>query len=87
MDSTNIKMDDWGNMVKIIKANYEKFDGFVVIHGTDTMTYSCSALAFMLKGLGKAVVFTGKWSESILEMCTVVGDQSIASVKMNSTSK
>ena len=49
----------WVRLADIIRENYERYDGFVVLHGTDTMSYSSSALSFMLENLGKPVVFTG----------------------------
>ncbi|XP_033104900.1 L-asparaginase-like [Anneissia japonica] len=58
-DSCNITMDDWVEMVNDIRDNYEKFDGFVIIHGTDTMSYTSSALSFMFENLGKPVILTG----------------------------
>ena len=59
IDSSNIRIEQWGDIATIIKAQYNNFDGFVVLHGTDTMAYSASALSFMLEGLNKPVVFTG----------------------------
>jgi len=59
IDSSNITPDLWYKLAQIIFENYSKFDGFVVLHGTDTMSYSASALSFMLENLGKPVVFTG----------------------------
>lgn len=59
IDSSNIQLEDWAKLASIIQENYEKYDGFVILHGTDTMAYSASALSFMLQGLDKAVVFTG----------------------------
>ncbi len=59
IDSSNLKPEVWIELVKIIKENYQKFDGFVILHGTDTMAYSASALSFMLENLEKSVVFTG----------------------------
>jgi len=59
IDSSNVKPDVWVKLAQIIEENYERFDGFVVLHGTDTMTYSASALSFMLENLGKPVIFTG----------------------------
>jgi L-asparaginase len=59
LDSSNITPDSWGKLGMIIQENYSKFDGFVVLHGTDTMSYSASALSFMFQNLGKPVVFTG----------------------------
>ena len=52
-------ISDWIEIALDIKNNYDRYDGFVVIHGTDTMAYSVSALSFMLENLGKSVVFTG----------------------------
>ena len=59
IDSSNINLDKWVNIATIIEENYTKFDGFVVLHGSDTMSYSASALSFMLENLSKPVVFTG----------------------------
>jgi L-asparaginase len=59
IDSSNINPELWDQMVAIIAENYTKFDGFVVLHGSDTMSYSASALSFMLENLAKPVVFTG----------------------------
>lgn len=59
VDSSNITPRIWVHIAKIIEQNYNKFDGFVVLHGTDTMAYSASALSFMLENLSKPVVFTG----------------------------
>ena len=59
IDSSNIQIENWQNLAKIIEDNYNNFDGFVVLHGSDTMSYSASALSFMLENLSKPVVFTG----------------------------
>ena len=59
IDSSNMKPDLWVLLAEIIKDNYDNHDGFVVLHGTDTMSYSASALSFMLQGLSKPVIFTG----------------------------
>lgn len=59
IDSSNITVECWVTLATIIEENYERFDGFVVLHGTDTMSYTASALSFMLSGLAKPVVFTG----------------------------
>lgn len=59
IDSSNIDPQHWRLMTDIIVDHYEKFDGFVILHGTDTMAYSASALSFMLQGLNKPVIFTG----------------------------
>lgn len=59
IDSSDIEPEHWQAIADIIESNYESQDGFVVLHGTDTMAYTTSALAFMLKNLAKPVVFTG----------------------------
>lgn len=59
IDSSNIKPEHWVTLGKIIVENYNHHDGFVVLHGTDTMAYTASALSFMLPGLNKPVIFTG----------------------------
>jgi L-asparaginase len=59
LDSSNISIQDWQNIASMIEGKYESFDGFVVLHGSDTMSYSASALSFMLENLTKPVVFTG----------------------------
>ena len=59
LDSSNIMPDDWLKIAHDIAANHEEYDGFVVLHGTDTMAYTSSALAFMLEGLKKPVILTG----------------------------
>jgi lysophospholipase len=52
-------MSDWIKIATDIEVNYELFDAFIVLHGTDTMAYSASALSFMLEDLGKTVILTG----------------------------
>ncbi len=59
IDSSNIDPAVWIRMAAIIEERYDEFDGFVVLHGTDTMAYSASALSFMLENLNKPVIFTG----------------------------
>jgi len=59
IDSSNIGPEDWATLAAQVRDNYYDYDGFVIIHGTDTMAYTASALSFMLEGLGKAVVITG----------------------------
>lgn len=59
IDSSNVLPNDWKSIANIIEENYSQYDGFVVLHGTDTMAYSASALSFMLQGLSKPVIFTG----------------------------
>ena len=59
LDSSDIAVDEWNKMGRTIASRYEACDGFVVLHGTDTMAYSASALSFMLENLEKPVIFTG----------------------------
>lgn len=59
IDSSNMTPEFWISLAGKIKENYDKYDGFVVLHGSDTMAYSASALSFMLENLAKPVVFTG----------------------------
>jgi len=58
-DSSDVNPDVWEKMALIIAENYSDYDGFVILHGTDTMAYSASALSFMLQNLSKPVIFTG----------------------------
>jgi L-asparaginase len=59
IDSSNMSPSDWQHIANDIKKNYGDYDGFVVLHGTDTMAYTSSALSFMLENLGKPVIVTG----------------------------
>lgn len=59
IDSSEVNPETWYRIASSIEENYNRFDGFVVLHGTDTMAYSASALSFMLQGLEKPVIFTG----------------------------
>ncbi len=59
LDSSDITVNEWNKIAGLIYDNYEIYDGFVVLHGTDTMAYTASALSFMLDGLDKPVVLTG----------------------------
>ena len=59
IDSSEIEPGIWSRIAEIIEENYLEFDGFVILHGTDTMAYSASALSFMLEDLAKPVIFTG----------------------------
>src|SRR5688572_23903070 len=58
-DSSNMKPEDWVSIVKAIEQHYDQYDGFVVLHGTDTMAYSASAVSFLIENLHKPVIFTG----------------------------
>ncbi|MDY3913921.1 MAG: type I asparaginase [Phocaeicola sp.] len=59
IDSSDMEPDLWKKLVQIIQYNYDNFDGFVILHGTDTMAYTASALSFMLENLSKPVILTG----------------------------
>ncbi|HQE34658.1 L-asparaginase 1 [Flavobacterium alvei] len=59
IDSSNMNPENWTEIAQIIENNFDNFDGFVVLHGSDTMSYSASALSFMLENLSKPVIFTG----------------------------
>jgi L-asparaginase len=70
LDSSNMTPDNWISVAEAIHRNYEQYDGFVVLHGTDTMAYTASALPFFLSGLRKPVIITG----SQIAMCEVRND-------------
>ena len=59
IDSSNMHPNIWVEIAEIIETNYANYDGFVILHGTDTMAYTASAFSFMLENLNKAVIFTG----------------------------
>jgi L-asparaginase len=59
IDSSEMHPDTWVKLAMIIKENYRQYDGFVILHGSDTMSYTASALSFMLENLGKPVILTG----------------------------
>ena len=59
LDSSDITVREWNQIGSAIAERYEDYDGFVVLHGTDTMAYSASAISFMLENLSKPVIFTG----------------------------
>ena len=58
-DSSDMRPADWARIAQIIQENHDRFDGFVVLHGSDTMAYTASALSFLLEGLTKPVILTG----------------------------
>ncbi len=70
LDSSNMTPDDWFKIAQDIADHYDQYDGFIVLHGTDTMTYTASALPFMLQGLRKPVIITG----SQIPLCEVRND-------------
>ncbi|NLT94196.1 MAG: asparaginase [Clostridia bacterium] len=70
LDSSNMTPQQWVVIARDIARNYHEYDGFVVLHGTDTMAYTASALSFMLEGLQKPVIFTG----SQIPICEIRND-------------
>lgn len=59
LDSSNMNPDHWAHIATLVEEHYQDYDGFVVLHGSDTMSYSAAALSFMLENLSKPVIFTG----------------------------
>ena len=59
IDSSNMNPEIWSELARLIKDNYDNVDGFVILHGSDTMAFTASALSFMLENLAKPVIFTG----------------------------
>ena len=78
LDSTNMEHIHWNQIAEAIGERYYDYDGFVVIHGTDTMAYTASALSFMLEGLEKPVVLTGSQVPS-LAVEAVIGVMAVLS--------
>lgn len=70
LDSSNMSVSDWNRIGRVIADSYGDYDGFVVLHGTDTMAYTASALSFMLRGLSKPVILTG----SQIPLCELRSD-------------
>lgn len=70
LDSSDMTVNEWNRIGEVICREYPRFDGFVVLHGTDTMAYTAAALSFMLEGLDKPVVLTG----SQIPLCRVRSD-------------
>jgi len=70
LDSSNISVKEWIKTARDIKDKYDAYDGFVILHGTDTMAYTASALSFMLEGLTKPVILTG----SQIPLCEIRND-------------
>ncbi len=69
-DSSDISAPEWNSIAQLIFDRYNEYDGFVILHGTDTMSYTASALSFMLQGLEKPIVLTG----SQIPLCEVRSD-------------
>lgn len=75
IDSSDMTPQDWQSIADDIKANYDQYDGFVILHGTDTMAFTASALSFMLENLTKPVIVTG--SQIPLEALRSDGQQNL----------
>ncbi|NPA68130.1 MAG: type I asparaginase [Chlorobi bacterium] len=75
IDSADLKPDTWVKLAKILKKNHSEFDGFVILHGTDTMAYTASALSFMLQDFYKPVILTG--SQLPVEMLRTDGKENL----------
>ncbi|WP_179344334.1 asparaginase [Winogradskyella ursingii] len=86
IDSSNMNPEYWIDIAKIIESNYDNSDGFVVLHGSDTMSYSASALSFMLENLNKPVIFTGS-QLPIGDLRTDAKENLITSIQMASLQK
>ena len=70
LDSSNMTVSDWNRIGRLIAEKYDDYNGFVILHGTDTMAYTASALSFMLEGLDKPVILTG----SQIPLCKIRSD-------------
>src|SRR5687768_7631151 len=70
LDSSNMTPAEWVKIARDVESNYDRYDGFVVLHGTDTMAYTASALPFLLSGLRKPVIITG----SQIPLCEIRND-------------
>ncbi|NNC46049.1 MAG: type I asparaginase [Winogradskyella sp.] len=86
IDSSNMNTSYWADMANKIKTHYEDYDGFVILHGSDTMSYSASALSFMLENLSKPVIFTGS-QLPIGDLRTDAKENLITSIQMASLKK
>ena len=86
IDSSNMHPDYWVQIAEIIEKEYQTFDGFVVLHGSDTMSYSASALSFMFENLAKPIIFTGS-QLPIGDLRTDAKENLITSIQMASLQK
>ena len=76
LDSSNMTVHEWNKIAQLVADHYDAYDGFVVLHGTDTMAYTASALSFMLEGLAKPVILTGSQipgAGEVHEVCLYFG--------------
>ena len=86
VDSSNIKPATWLRIAEIIEEGYDSFDGFIILHGTDTMAFSASALSFMLQDLSKPVIFTGS-QLPVSTLRTDAKENLISSIEIAATEK
>jgi L-asparaginase len=86
IDSSNMNLDGWLQIAELIEVNYLRFDGFVVLHGSDTMSYTASALSFMLENLAKPVILTGS-QLPIGDLRTDAKENLITSIQLASIQK
>ena len=86
IDSSNMNPSNWIRTAEIIENNYADFDGFVVLHGSDTMSYTASAISFMFENLSKPVIFTGS-QLPIGDLRTDAKENLITSIEIASTQK
>ncbi|WP_299271827.1 asparaginase [uncultured Psychroserpens sp.] len=86
IDSSNMSPKYWIQIAEIIESHYDRFDGFVVLHGSDTMSYSASALSFMFENLAKPIIFTGS-QLPIGDLRTDAKENLITSIQMASLQK
>jgi L-asparaginase len=84
LDSSDMDPQNWMQIAKVIKARYDAYDSFIVLHGSDTMAYTASALSFMLEDLGKPVILTGA-QLPIGEIRTDAKENLITSIEIAST--
>ena len=84
IDSSNMDLKQWYIIADIIEDNYNKFDGFVVLHGSDTMSFSASAMSFIFENLSKPIIFTGS-QLPIGDLRTDAKENLITSIEIAST--
>jgi len=86
IDSSNMNTDNWVEIANLVETNYDPYDSFIILHGTDTMAYTASALSFMLENLNKAVILTGS-QIPIGERRTDAKENLITSIDIATSSK
>jgi len=86
VDSSNIKPTTWIRIAELIEEGYDNYDGFIILHGTDTMAFSASALSFMLQDLNKPVIFTGS-QLPVSTLRTDARENLISSIEIAATEK